>query len=95
MLNETTKKEFQRVIGAIRKGMGEEYPKAMMTNQQMAHNTATVNCGGEFKTTLYTTEMAERVMNDFSFQDFLREYDCTAKWEATSLGRIQIRINFK
>lgn len=41
------KKDFQKVIKAIRDGqkVPSEYPKAMMTAQQMRKNTATVNCG--------------------------------------------------
>lgn len=55
------KKDFQKVIkairdslpketqyystGEIRKVASPEYPKAMMTAQQMRKNTATVNCG--------------------------------------------------
>ena len=42
------KRDFQKVISAIRKEMGGgEYPKAMCTGQQMKKRTATVNCGGE------------------------------------------------
>jgi hypothetical protein len=41
------KKDFQKAIKAIRDGqkVPSEYPKAMMTAQQMRKGTATVNCG--------------------------------------------------
>ena len=44
------KKDFQKVIKAIRDGQAikSEYPKAMMTAQQMRKGTATVNCGSGF-----------------------------------------------
>lgn len=47
MTTDQIKKMFQKTISAIRKEMDDDYPKAMMTGQQMAKNTATVNCGGE------------------------------------------------
>jgi hypothetical protein len=41
------KKDFQKAIKSIRDGqtVRSEYPKAMMTAQQMRKCTATVNCG--------------------------------------------------
>lgn len=46
------KKAFAKVITKIRKDMGtDSYPKAMMTRQQEAKNTCTVNCDSPIKGT--------------------------------------------
>lgn len=41
------KKELQKLVKAFRDGqeVPSEYPKAMMTAQQIAKGTATINCG--------------------------------------------------
>ena len=41
------KKDFQKAVKAFRDGSEYhgEYPKAMMTKQQMYKGTATINCG--------------------------------------------------
>lgn len=88
-----TKKEFQKVIKEIR--LGHQYPKAMMTGQQIRNNTATVNCGGEHWPESYTRELAEEVMEDRRFQEFLSRHDAEAKIEQNSLQAWQIRIYFK
>ena len=51
-MNSEVKKEFQKVVAHIRAERNKsrerksEYPKAMMTGQQMKKRTATVNCCG-------------------------------------------------
>lgn len=95
MLDETTKKEFQKVIGAIRKNDAHlgDYPKAMMTDKQMFKGTATVNCG-EFIYHENSMGLAKSVMENNLFQSFLTKHNATAHVEAVERG-YQIRINFK
>ena len=102
MITMYTKKDFQKVIGAIRKErqVAEndkriEYPKAMMTGQQEAKNTATVNCGGEWgPNKAIAPEVAKMVLEDERFTAFLNKYEATAHTETNSFGAIQVRINF-
>lgn len=98
------KKEFAKVIAAIRKdiraelGVQIEYPKAMMTGQQERKGTATVNCGGEWCNTATAEKLAETVMNDERFQKYLKDFNCTAAYETlTFYGRTawQVRLHFK
>ena len=68
-----TKKEFQKVVAAIRADAKKEnpkaeYPKAMMTSQQMEKNTATVNCGHNPKE---SKKIAKRVLEDPRFHEFM------------------------
>ena len=91
----STKTKFQKVIAAIRKAGGDDYPKAMMTGQQMAKNTATVNCGGEWRSAEYSEMLAATVTADPGFQKFLKEENATANIERNPFGGVQIRINFK
>lgn len=94
------KKDFQKVIKAIRDaknkecGTNSEFPKAMMTRQQIAKGTATVNCGGEWGSLEGTTYRANKVMNDERFTEFLTRWNATAKIEMNSFGTAQIRINY-
>ena len=90
------KKEFQKVIGAIRKGQEQksDYPKPMMTGQQMEKNTATVNCGGEWSIPEKTRAKAEMVMADERFKAFLEKWEATARFEIIGEGNTQIRINY-
>ncbi len=97
-----TKKAFQKTIGEIRKDWRVmrntpkgEYPKAMMTSQQEAKNTATVNCGGEWCS--FSKELSEYVMNDERFQKFLSDAGAEAvveKFYSYSCPGYQVRINF-
>lgn len=89
------KKDFQKVVSGIRKAVGDEFPKAMMTGQQMAKNTATVNCGGEWKGGVYSRNLADKVLADPSFCAYLERYGATAHLEKTPSGGIQVRIWFK
>lgn len=76
----TMKKDFQKVIGKIRKELGAgEYPKAMMTAQQQAKNTATVNCWG-------SKERADAVIKHPLFTDFLKRYGAIAQLEQKDEG---------
>lgn len=94
---EKTKKAFQRVIANIRKETESEFPKAMMTSQQMNKCTATVNCGGERYSTESSKELAEKVLNDKRFLTFLEKNKAAAAVEAVSIGdkmAYQVRILF-
>ncbi len=98
------KKAFQKVIKAIREDIRKErnipsceYPKAMMTGQQMEKDTATVNCGGEFSSSMFSKEISKRVMDDKRFVKFLDECCGKAKIEKKCyMGcyAYQIRIDF-
>ena len=96
------KNKFQKTIGDIRKDWRvkrgtpkAEYPKAMMTSQQEAHNTATVNCGGDWCS--FSKELAEYVMNDERFQKFLSDAGAEATMEKFYHGSCpgyQVRLVF-
>lgn len=89
------KKDFQSIIGTIRNETGDKaYPKPMMTSQQIDKDTATVNCGGEWRETEETKERAEKVMNDERFKAFLEKYGATAQIELDNFKSYQIRINY-
>ena len=96
------KKEFQNTVGKIRKDWRSqrntpkcEYPKAMMTSQQEANNTATVNCGAEWCS--FSGELSDFVLNDDRFQKFLSDAGAEAAkekiWRGSCPG-YQIRIEF-
>lgn len=97
---EKTKKEFQKVIKAIRYEMDDdisrrqEYPKLMMTAVQMKKNQATVNCGGEWGSRVSTKAVAEIVMNDEDFKAFLTKHNAEANLELNNFGTYQIRVHF-
>lgn len=96
------KKDFQKVIKAIRDaknkecGTNSEFPKAMMTRQQIAKGTATVNCGGEWckHSPEVARERADLVMKDERFTAFLTKWNATAHIELDNFGVTQIRINY-
>lgn len=90
----TIKKKLQKTIKAIRSEIGGEYPKAMMTGQQEAKRTATVNCGGEWRSAEKALKMAKEVATDPRFLVFLAECDASAKIEMNSFGAYQIRITY-
>ena len=95
---EKTKKAFQNVIAKIRKETGDQFPKAMMTRQQMNKATATVNCGGEFKGTESSKELAEKVLNDERFNEFLKKNEAAALVEAVNIAGktvYQVRVLFE
>lgn len=94
MTTEQIKKRFQKTISAIRNERGGNYPKAMMTGQQMAKNTATVNCGGEWKSAEACLKIAKETATDPRFLVFLLECDAKAKIEPNPFGGYQIRINY-
>lgn len=96
MITTEVKKEFQKVVATIRKdlnaaaGKTYEYPKAMMTGQQMQKNTATVNCGHSFT-------RPEKVLQHPAFKDFLQKFNATAKTEQTGpkdYVQYQVRLYF-
>ena len=88
------KKEFQKVIKEIRNEIGGNFPKPMMTGQQMEKNTATVNCGGEWSTKEETIILATIVMNDKRFTDFIEKHSAKANIETNTFGTMQVRINY-
>lgn len=91
----TIKREFSKTVSKIRKDEGDAFPKAMMTGQQMAKGTATVNCGGEWRRTEYCMSLANRVMEDERFKAFLAKCGAVAEIELNQQGRPQIRIYYK
>ena len=95
------KKDFQKVISAIRKDRQKleniklrDFPKAMMTNQQVWKNTATVNCGGQCGSYESTIEIANAVISDDRFIGFLEKWEASAQIERESSGSAQIRIYY-
>lgn len=89
------KKDFQQTIKAIRESLNEsEFPKAMMTERQMAKNTATVNCEDRYYSQERSKARAEKVITDSRFQDFLKRHNATATIEYNSRKNAQIRINY-
>ena len=91
-------KDVRKVVGKSRADLGtHNYPKAMMTGAQMKNLTATVNCGGEWRTLEFTNNLAQAVVEDDRFKDFLDKYSAKAYIEkARYAGReyVQIRINY-
>lgn len=97
MITAEVKKEFQKVIAAIRKelnteaGKDYEYPKAMMTAAQRKKDTATVNCGGSFT-------RRDRVMAHPAFIAFCEKHNATAEAERITYGTYtqhQLRLRFQ
>lgn len=96
MITAEVKKEFQKVVATIRKelnaeaGKAYEYPKAMMTGQQMRKNTATVNCGHSF------TRPA-KVFEHPAFKAFLQKHNAAASTELVGpkdYTQYQLRLCF-
>ncbi len=87
------KRDFQKVISAIRKEMGGgEYPKAMCTGQQMEKRTATVNCGGEWYSSK-SAETAQQVMENMKF--VLDDYSPMENYDRTisrSVARYSAKV---
>lgn len=94
------KKALQKTVKGIREdlnaanGTASDFPKTMMTGQQMAKNTATVNCGGEWASAEKSLARANAVVADSRFKNFLAEAGATAKIEVTNFGSYQVRINY-
>lgn len=89
------KKEFQREIGRIRKIIGGAYPKAMMTSQQIRNHTATVNCGGEWKKTAYSKDVAEKVLADKSLKEVTDYYGVKVELEYNRpMDAYQVRLSW-
>jgi hypothetical protein len=106
------KKDFQKVVkmfretlpavtqhystGEVRKVSAPEYPKAMMTAQQMRKGTATVN----FSTGKRAKENAEAFMNYIPFVAWCETYGIkrieieTAKNAYGSADQYQIRVTY-
>lgn len=95
-----TKKEFQKVVAAIRADAKKEnpkaeYPKAMMTGQQQELGTATINCGRGAES---SRSMAQAIMKDERFKKFMHDAVVDDAYvEQVVEGRItryQVRVNF-
>lgn len=73
------KKDFQKVIRTLKKEwQSGSYPKPMMTGAQMERDTATVNCSYMSDR---SKELAEKVINDERFIQFLNKHNITAEVE--------------
>jgi hypothetical protein len=66
----------------------------MMTAVQIEKKQATVNCGGEWVKIERSKQIADYVIADERFKDFLTKYEAKANLELNSFGTYQIRINF-
>ena len=70
----------------------DEYPKAMMTSQQMLKQTATINFG--YDKAAHQAELKEFRSSE-AFQSFLKQYELTdAGQELNQDNNIQIRIRW-
>ena len=95
------KKDLQKTIKSIRDELNAEnpdrvndIPKAMMTDQQVAKRTATVNCGAGWHCTGPNSKnLAQTVSDSAAFKEFLSRTGATARLEPTGYG-YQIRINY-
>lgn len=95
-----TKKALQKAVKIIRDersktlGRTTSFPKAMMTGQQALKGTATVNCGGEWYGNR-SKPIAENILEDVRFREFLEAYDGEATLEYNpSFDSYQVRIYF-
>ena len=89
-----TKKDFAKTITAIRKDLHTvEFPKAMMTGQQEAKRTCTVNCNGRHQG-LTSADMASTVLNDPRFTAMLDRNNAHAVIEDNPEGFKQIRVRW-
>lgn len=98
---EITKKAFQKVIKEIRTEVNptisrrNEYPKPMMTKKQWEKLEATVNCGGEWGSAESTKTIADTVMADKRFKEFLHNFRADASIELNNFNTYQIRVKFR
>jgi hypothetical protein len=92
------KKDFQKAVKTFRDGSDYhgEYPKAMMTAQQMYKRTATINCGrAEFG-----EELAPKVLAHKDFVDWCVAYGIKtvkveiAKEASYMKPQYQIRVTY-
>lgn len=96
-------KKFRKIIKMIRDernndgiAVRADFPKAMMTGRQIGKNTATVNCGGDWcaRRPEVTRKLAELVVNDPRFVEFIEEENAHAYIERTAAGVYQVRVNY-
>ena len=99
------KKDFQKVVKAIRDDLNHiterknEYPKAMMTGQQIKKRTTTINCGeyAGLRLVQYANDLAFRILYDDLFENFCNAYGVVAYIERITRGvytTTQIRIKY-
>lgn len=105
------KKDLQKLVKIIRDelsqvsgGYRSDYPKAMMTGQQMERRTATINCGYTYTQGAEKEEIvrlfrqrANFIMEDQRFMNFCEGYDAISYVEEVKVSgttQVQIRINY-
>lgn len=90
------KKQFAKTVSDIRKTLGtKEFPKAMMTGQQEANHTCTVNCNDRWNRHLFnSSELASAVLRDCRFSDMLHDNNAVAVIEDNPDGFKQIRVRW-
>ena len=104
MDTKSMKKDFQKMVKAYRDSkpaiysewskqmVRPEFPKAMLTNQQLCNNTATINFG--YGTSRIHDE-AKAFINSAAFTTFCDKYEIkNAFVELNSDNRYQVRINY-
>lgn len=97
----SAKKDLQKLTKKIREEWDSgEFPKAMMTGQQALKRTATINCGGEWRSANKSEKMAAAILARPDFVEFLKTWNAEACAEkvnsgAHSNGYKQVRIYFK
>ena len=102
-----TKKDFAKVVKQIREAINKNnecksnYPKAMMTGQQIKNGTATVNCGeyreGSIKMLAIARDKMDTVLTNPDFIDFIEKYNAVAFPQFVKSGgyvKYQVRIKF-
>lgn len=103
MDTKSMKKDFQKMVKAYRDSkpaiysewskqmVRPEFPKAMLTNQQLCNNTATINFGyGASK-----QDEAKVFLNSAAFIAFCEKYEIkNAFVELNSDNRYQLRVNY-
>ena len=92
------KKDFQKAVKAFRDGSDYhgEYPKAMMTSQQMRKGTATINCGrAEFGKELAPKVVAHKGFVDWCVAYGIKTVEIEIAKEASYMKpQYQIRVTY-
>lgn len=101
---EGIKKDFQKTVKEIREDIKKscdqpklEYPKAMMTGQQIRKGTATINCGGEWRSSAFSRTLSSRVFEHKLLKEFCKRNNAEACVEEIKIGQFpafQIRLRF-
>lgn len=105
---EEMKKDLQKLVKMFRDELNQtrerksDYPKAMMTGEQMKRRTATINCGytwcaDDEEVMGNLRQRANFIMEDQRFINFCEGYDAIAHVEEVKVSgttQVQIRINY-